>query len=264
MIVTVVFFPALTRGKPTHVERGDNAWFWRDGCVVYAEVVVLPHRSNASDMAEIGLRPIGTLSGRFDASEFSVLSVKVEGGGRGYYVEHYRPIDVALEAKGQIVLAVVEDRAHYSPEGGYVISGEAAFMRKTRQPLEVVDGFRDPQVEATLTAIQDVRMDETYRERISPSPSPWGEGGPFETGPDGLVHKIEADPYWATHAVVFAEIKRNDWGTRAAVIDLVPKMTLAGAFDTGRESEIRVEADREFFPKIGGDVGDTARICLRA
>ena len=211
-------------GKGLVAEQGDAAWFWEDGGVVLAEVVTLPPGGSVGNTTVV--RPIGTLSGRFDASLYSEKAVHVTNQGQTFGWNTYPHV------KGQTVLVVLDNNRHLS-----LLSFRMAFMRESEEPMQAVDGFRDPQVEATLKAIQGVRKDECAREQSHPSQPPYGRTAP----------KPEVDKYWSSHAVLYAEIKDVaglDFSVAVKSFALVlrPKLTLAGAFDAGKTPEISVRA----------------------
>ena len=73
---------------------------------------------------------------------------------------------------GQLFLVAFYDTGKYSAVPG----GKVEFIRDSRGAIQAVSGFSDPQIEATLKAIQELR-------------------------------KGQKPTYWASHAVVFAEVK---------------------------------------------------------
>ena len=121
-------------------------------------------------------------------------------------------------AKGQLVLATI-CRAYWLPRVDYVVEGQMAFIRDSREPMEVVDGFADPQIDATLKAIQHARRHEV---------------------PD----------YWATHRVVFAEVMGvtgPNCAEKRSTILLRLMLTLGGELDPGKTPEVAASAGPKGF-----------------
>ena len=218
------------------VMTGGSEQFWERCAVLVAQVEVPP----SLPANEAVLRPIGTLSGQFDSSRFSdVLAMVGFGETRIYRAVYPR-------AKGQLVLATIY-RAYWLPRVDYVVEGQMAFIRDSREPMEVVDGFADPQIDATLKAIQHARRHEV---------------------PD----------YWATHRVVFAEVMGVTGPNRAekrSTILLRLMLTLGGELDPGKTPEVAASAGPKGFgppraPAVGNKVlavlerrGDFLSCCRR-
>ena len=234
---------------------GRSAFEWQTYSVLLAEV--LKPRPLGRGGLKTVYRPIGTLSGRFDASEFSEVTAEFFNVG----ALHQR-----REVRGDTVLVVLLDQSTISEQTGYRLpSGDEYFtyMPEPGEGLDVVDRFSDPRVEATLKTIQEARKGEDARARTSGVLRRWKARQP------------RAEGYWSVHGVVFAEVK-NVTGPNASEplskLVLLPKLTFAGAFDAGKTPEIAAAADLKKFgpakPPAAGDkvlvvlerVGDTYRV----
>jgi hypothetical protein len=230
---------------------GNEPYYWDRFSVVVAEVIDPQAPGEVKGLQGVVLRPLATLSGRFEAPMFGKFTSDVEyqeGASGGS----------EPTAKGQIVLVVVEDVEGFYRGGGYRIPvGEFVYLRESLDPIEVVESFSDKQVEATLKAIQDVRKDEESRKsQRLPSPSP------AKTA-DNAVAK-----YWASHGVVFAQVKAVNGlkaGESLSTVVLRPILTLAGAgaFDAGLTPEVAAVADlKKFGPGKAPAAGDKVLVVL--
>jgi hypothetical protein len=223
---------------------GDNAREWVLDSVVLAEIMA----DAKGGLGDAVFRPIGTISGRCDASKFPEVTATLN------YDFRVRRMAV----KGNMVLVILWDRGAYRHDNsGYFVDNEwYSYMPAPHGPMAVVDGFSDPDVGATLAAIQKARRgvtkyeeDEAERDLARFSP-------PRET-----------DKYWSTHGVVFAEVKgvsaaKN--GEKQATIVLRPKLTFAGAFDAGKTPEVSAAVDfQKFGPAKMPAAGDTVLAVLQ-
>ena len=149
-------------GTAAPPQTASPAEFWETCSVALAEII--SPRGGAS--YDVLLRPLGTLSGAFDASRIRRLPADLPllWAGTG---PHVFP-----RVSGRLLLMALCK----GTDGYALASGKLPFMRDSRESIEVVKGFSDPQVEATLKAIQEVRNGEK-------------------------------PAYWSSHAVVLAEVK---------------------------------------------------------
>jgi hypothetical protein len=132
------------------------------------------------------------------------------------------------------------------------------FVRNSRSGAEEVYGFTDPQVGATLKAIQDSRKGEEEHTRANPLPA-------WRLDRINRIHPTSG--YWSTHGAIFAEVKAiasPKAGEKLKTLVLRPKLTFAGAFDAGKTPEVTVPADLgKFGPKKEPAAGDKVLIVLQ-
>ncbi len=206
---------------------------WSFYSVVLCEVEVPPpYPWDHVTTPTMKVHPLGVLSGAFDASKFAELTVPIDFGGFSAWGWDLRPWP---KRKSQLVLAVFIE---YDQER-WLASGTMTYMKKSMEPLEVVDGFSDPQVDATLKAIQEVRRHPKDEEVLSAA-----------TASDNRT-TVGANQYWLTHAVIFAEVKNVNpprSGEILSTMPLRPKLTLGGAFDVGKTPVAVAVVD---FAKLG-------------
>jgi hypothetical protein len=254
VLAAVAVAPSSALGYGPHVYYGDVPSEWKSDSVAFAEILDV-RKSAGGGRDKVLLRPIGTLSGRFDASTLSDLTVE---DSRGWGATNEKAI-----TKGRTLLVVLEPSATdtiISPPGLYV------YMPSRLDPLAGVDGFADPWVADTLQAIQDVREDER-----NAKPPPGAQ-------PHEAASRDQHPGYWSAHAVVFAEVRRvrapmagKVWRSLASIgvnespvprdklstVFMLPKLTLAGAFDAGLTPEVAAAADLKTFgplkPLAAGD-----------
>jgi hypothetical protein len=147
------------------------------------------------------------------------------------------------------VLLHERDGAYWVGEG----RGIYASVRNSGEAIEVVKGFSDPQVAASLKAIQDIRLGKgVWRQPPGHAAQPTGDSGVAR--------------YWATHSVAFAEVrasnKPKDKKTLPKLL-LVPELTLAGTFDAGLTPEVAAPADlKKFGPAKAPATGDKVVVVM--
>ncbi len=234
LVLLIATTAAVSSGRATakpHIEHGRRTEYWEHSSVVFAEYLGAHAWNDPRKLPGDLLRPIGTLSGRFDASRYQeALSVFFS---RDDFIGSFPP-DARAKVKGQMVLVVLDDRVIGA--GGVPFFGipvtQTAFMKRSYEAMEVVDGFSDAQVAATLKAIQNARKDET-----PVIPARDGDA-------QGRATQGAADRYWSAHGVVFAEVNRlTALKTEEKLMTVVlrPRLTLAGTFDAGLSPEVGAE-----------------------
>ena len=228
--IAMILAPSCAGGGTTPIERGDSAEFWEDWTVVLGEVESPLSAVRKGHGQATGIRPIATLTGRFDSSRFRVVTIEA-------WLGEWRPYrSVYPSAKGQTVLLAFRDFNGSMFGCGYCTGGRTAFIRESEEPMEVLSGLGDPQIEQTVREIQLLR----------------GHQRPY---------------YWAAHAVVYARVKALV-GPRASqqrsMIILRPIATLAGAFDAGRTPEAAAPVSlQKFGPAKGPAAGDAVLAVLQ-
>jgi len=230
---------------------GESSEEWKVYSVVFAEVEIPPPLPwDHVEKPTMTIRPLGALSGSLDPSTFPKLTVAIDFNGFGSWGWDRR----AWPKKAQLVLIVVFER------GGQqcLATGTMTYVRKSTEPMEVVDGFSDPQVDETLKAIQNVRR-HPKDEMVVRSPA----AGPLsaKATPSAAVE------YWTTRGVVLAEVKTitpPKSGAAPSTLVLRPELTFGGTFDAGETPEvIAAAAFADFRPETVPAVGDKVLVLLQ-
>ena len=190
------------------------------------------------------LRPIGTLTGSFDASRVVEINVDVytnEIAFSPWEMQNYPRV------RGQLVLVDVEDQGLGPGKQGYRVDGIAGGIPITwKDPnssapaswlwtsMVVVPRLDDIKFDEPLRNIQWVRGELRKEAREHPVP---GEIPPRRT----WTSAGPAEPYWQAHAVIYAlvidVVEGKAVGSPTTLI-LRPKLTLAGALDVGLTPEV--------------------------
>lgn len=210
---------------------GEEAGYWENHSVVLAEVIELTEAKGDDYFDRLRLRPISTLSGRFDSGASSELNTGAE---------IFTSISVihAYPKPGQLILGVLEyvpARLSSTP-GYYIKNGFATFMppRATggrhRVNLRIIEQTESATVDDAVVTIQKVR-------KISDAkPSRW---------PRGLFDTPAPSGFWRSHCLICADVDAVRYPETmgpAAQLTLLPKMTISGQFDAGKTPTITVEA----------------------
>ena len=103
------------------------------------------YKSAEAHAANVLLRPLGTLSGRLTLHQFDGCLPTCHFSGQAL-------VPTSFRVSGRLLLMALCK----GTDGYALASGKLPFMRDSRESIEVVKGFSDPQVEATLKAIQEV------------------------------------------------------------------------------------------------------------
>ena len=133
-----------------NIQAGKGAEYWREHSLIFGEVqYYLPREAGRMPVARILLRPFATLSGSFDAGSFPIFSVEWNSAMRDEIVERQ-------PRGGDKVLVVVQRNAR-SPLEWDSPDGRSAYMPGNHESFHIVKGLGDPEVEATLKAVQVLR-----------------------------------------------------------------------------------------------------------
>ena len=162
-------------------DRGNEDNYWRMYSVVLAEVLQV---RESHDLREFDLRPIGTMSGEYDAGTQVDFSCRT-----AFHFSSHIP------QAGDLVLVVVRDTMKYLRDGyatrghspSYRISTQnAEYMPLPGLPLVALNETADRRYLATLSQIQRVRSKPFVCS---------GKGG----------------EYWQDHSVIYAEVEVLNW-----------------------------------------------------
>lgn len=208
-------------------EKGQSAGFWDDYSVIVAQVTEGFEKDGRYDV--IGLRPIATLAGRFDCGATALVKSRV-------FVAATVSAIKELPQRGSLVLAVLVNlSAEESDRPGYhTPSDYELYMPTPYAGLCVLNGLRDHRIDDTLSATQkahklsDVKQPRPTRRRRTPDPAPKG--------------------FWANHALIYSQVgepEGSDSHISAAKLKLIPKVSLAGAFDPSGVPTVVVPVDRK-------------------
>jgi hypothetical protein len=164
-LLAAILIIVCSRHAAAHVEgpvAGCGARYWWCHSLIYAEVKSV--RAAAQRETIINVRPLGTLSGRFDSGGTQEISVDVFRSGE-FAIE---PSKERVPAAGEKILLVLEQSRF--GEGEYAIAhAMTAYMPGQHpDPLRIVGGSSDPEVSATLTTVQELRkQDDTVDPRAT-------------------------------------------------------------------------------------------------
>ena len=132
-------------------DAGEGAAYWWKNSLVFAKVIsIAPGVSNRPGLP-ILVRPLGTLSGRFDSGtirELRTFAIRVD------FFDDDRKAGLP-RVGDNLLLVIANDSAsvgHYRP--GHL----AAYMPgQSNQPNRIISGFSDPEVALTLRTVQALR-----------------------------------------------------------------------------------------------------------
>jgi hypothetical protein len=226
LALSAVFQPFVmaATGSATGEERG----YWGDHSVAVAQVIELVKRKEGEYFDRLRLYAVGTLSGRFDATESVQFDVAIDIYSESVFEQYPKA--------GDVILAVVEyEPAEPSFRSGYDIpNGYASFMPADRDDhrvtLYVLDGSATSAIDETLTAIQKAR-------KISDAQLPRPRRRPTQPpAPTG---------FWRDHCLLCCDVDAVEYPGapgHTPRLTLLPKMAISGLFDAGKTPKINVDA----------------------
>ena len=145
------------RAQP-RTESGNGKGYWLEHSLIVGEVEYYEPPIRGIGGPRIRLRPIATLSGEFDAATAPVISVAWNYAMREEN-EVRKPRD-----RDRILLVVQKSG---SDQGWDAPEGRAAYMPGNHECMTQVTGFSDPEVQAVLRAVQNLRDGR----EVTPQPS---------------------------------------------------------------------------------------------
>jgi hypothetical protein len=183
--------------------REDTDAYWACRCVIYASVAEL--RQSPHGEKRMVLRPMGTLTGAFDAGKTRELEVPFNQG-------------FPTRVGDRVVVALLDTGScYYIPPQGpqYILQDE---YPRFIEPLTVVDGLADRKMEAILATIQKIRS------------KPQLDSG-------------ESAAFWQAHSLVYASVKSVDSDQGTVKIDFQALGTLSGYFDPGKTAGVKFSCE---------------------
>jgi hypothetical protein len=191
--------------------RYDSDSYWTDNCVVIARIVEV--RTSAQQFSDnaVVIRPLGTLSGRFDAGKN--LRINVKGS-----------FPVTRLHNGDTTLISLLNPRVSRPEAAiaepYLIDDPPfPYMPEEYDAAEIITGFSDPKVQDTLSRIQKLRRKPT-------------------------VNQGEGLAYWRCHSVVYAKVGgASRQVNRLQCYTFFVLGSLSGGYDAGKTSKISIVLD---------------------
>jgi hypothetical protein len=184
--------------------RRDGDYYWTVGCVVIARVAEAHRTVDASvdPLDTVIARPLGTLSGGFDAGKTPQVVIRGIGAADGLH-------------SGDTILAALRDNAaalnRPNNEAIYFAGyGPFPYMPRGSEAIVRISGFSDESVQGTLKMIQKLRR----KPEVKPGDTP---------------------QYWQRHCVVLAEAETISMARTHAdsyVFRIIG--TVSGGYDAGK------------------------------
>jgi hypothetical protein len=193
--------------------RFDGDYYWTMNYVVLARVVEARKFADPSGdrLDTVIARPMGTLSGGFDAGKTPRITIRGFQAANGLHT-------------GDVILAAMHDHLVAAKRPNteavyYTEDGPFPYMPHQFRAIEVVSGFADETVQETRAAIQKLRRKPEVKSGDTPQ-------------------------YWESHSVVFAEAETFAMaGTHAASYVFLIRGTLSGGYDPGKMPRLSLVLD---------------------
>jgi hypothetical protein len=196
------------------IGSGFGAAYWNGHTVILATI----EAADPLGKKTLTIRPLGTLSGSFDAGETASLSYHQSFG--------YATADIPT-ARKNILLTL----AWNSNSGQYDGADSVRFMGAPYAPYRIVKDFADPSIVQTLRAIRVLRANES--ELTVPGKRVDGRT-PDQAG------------YWRRHAIVYAQLDgviQTGLEKTPPRLEMIPALTISGTFDAGFTTNLSAHID---------------------